>query len=193
MQETWSNCSQGISVPLRFTHFQSTRLSCTQHVFFKWIHLFLGFITLLVGECNAVPFERRFISQSLCKCDRSLSRESIRKARYFESLVFLFADGHRHIFCSSCSQGMSGKSCKEICFASAQNSCFIRILGAWHWQSAILSTAPRIYQHEDIWLIRAWYQNLVLWNGGIKGMSPCFAVLSSSPGHSWARFAPWFS
>ena len=33
--------------------------------------------------------------------------------------------------------------------------------------SAILSTAPR-----------AWYQNLVSWNGGIKGMSPGSAALS---------------
>ena len=31
-------------------------------------------------DCNAVPFERQFISQSLFKCDRSLSLESARKA-----------------------------------------------------------------------------------------------------------------
>ena len=44
--------------------------------------------------------ERRFISQSFCKCDRGLSQESIRKARYFERSVFLFATDHRHQFCS---------------------------------------------------------------------------------------------
>ena len=43
---------------------------------------------------------RRFISQSFCKCDRGLSQESIRKARYFECSVFLFATDHRHQFCS---------------------------------------------------------------------------------------------
>ena len=69
--------------------------------------------------------ERRFISQSFCKCDRGLSQESIRNARNFECLVFLFATDHKHKFCS-----------------------------------------PRICQHEDIWPIRTWYQNLVSWNGG---------------------------
>ena len=44
--------------------------------------------------------ECRFISQSFYKCDRSLSQESIRKARHFECLVFLLATDHRHKFCS---------------------------------------------------------------------------------------------
>ena len=34
-------------------------------------------------DYNAVPFECRFISQSLCKCDCSLSQESIRKTSHF--------------------------------------------------------------------------------------------------------------
>ena len=28
---------------------------------------------------------------------------------------------------------------------------FSRIVWAWYWESGILSTAPRIFQHEDIW------------------------------------------
>ena len=59
----------------------------------------------------------------------------------------------------------------------------------WYWKSAILSTAPRICQHDDIWPIRAWYQNLVSWNGGIKGISPGSAALSPSPGYRSACFA----
>ena len=47
---------------------------------------------------NAVPFERRFISQLLCKFDGSLSQESIRKAEHFQCLIFLFATDHRHMF-----------------------------------------------------------------------------------------------
>ena len=127
MQER-NNSTTGISVQLRFTRSRSTRLSCTQHEFFVYIHWFSNLYhafgrSVIIMLC----LERRFISQSFCKCDRGLSQESIRKARYFECSVFLFATDHRHQFCS-----------------------------------------PRICQHEDIWPIRTWYQNLVLWNGGIQ-------------------------
>ena len=93
---------------------------------------------------------------------------------YFECLVFLSATDHRHIFCSSWRRAISEKSPREICLL-ARNPCFnkifFRMVGAWHWKNAILSTAPRTSQHEAIWPIRAWYQNLVLWNADIKGMS----------------------
>ena len=49
---------------------------------------------------------------------------------------------------------------------------FSWIVGVWYWKSAILSTAPRRYHDEDIWPIRAWSQNLVTRNSGVKGMSP---------------------
>ena len=58
------------------------------------------------------------MSQSLCKCNRSLSQESVRNARYSEYLVFLFATDHRHILCSSWSRRISEKSRKEICIAA---------------------------------------------------------------------------
>ena len=86
-------------------------------------------------------------------------------------LLFLFATDHRHIFCSSWSQGISQKSCKQICIACWKSvfwQIFSRIVGAWYWKSVILSRAPRICQHEDFWPIRAWYQSLVSQNGGIK-------------------------
>ena len=86
-------------------------------------------------------------------------------------LLFLFATDHRHIFCSSWSQGISQKSCKQICIACWKSvfwQIFSRIVGAWYWKSVILSRAPRICQHEDFWPIRAWYQSLVSRNGGIK-------------------------
>ena len=35
-----------------------------------------------------MPVKSRFISQSLCKCDRCLSQENIRKARHFKCLGF---------------------------------------------------------------------------------------------------------
>ena len=58
------------------------------------------FLYLLYYTFGTVPFEPRFMSQSLCKCDRSLSQESVRKDPYFE-----------------CFLGISEKSCKEICIA----------------------------------------------------------------------------
>ena len=54
--------------------------------------------------------------------------------------------------------------------------------------SAILSTALRICQREDIRPIRASYQNLVSWNGGIKGMSPGSSCALSPP-QATARIA----
>ena len=129
-----------------------------------------------------------------CKSTVEKLQESIRKARYSECLVFLFATDHRHIFCSSWSRRISEKSRKEICIAATieifvLRNLFSRIVGAWNWKSAILSKAPRICQHEDILPIRAWYQNLVSWNCGIKSMSPGSAALSPSPDHHSARFA----
>ena len=53
----------------------------------------------------------------------------------------------------------------------ARNPCLKNLFP--NCRSVILSTSPRICQHEDIWPIRAWYQNLVSFrNGGIKGISP---------------------
>ena len=100
MQER-NNSTAGISVQLRFTRSRSTRLSCTQHEFFVYIHWFSNLYhafgrSVIIMLC----LERRFISQSFCKCDRGLSQESIKKARYFECSVFLFATDHRHQFCS---------------------------------------------------------------------------------------------
>ena len=87
----------------------------------------------------------------------------------------------------------SAKSLAKKFVLLAQNLCFKKssaeIAGVWHWKSAILSTALRICQHEDIWPIRAWYQNLVSWNDSIKGMSPGSAAISPSPDHCEARFA----
>ena len=40
----------------------------------------------------------------------------------------------------------------------------------------------------DIWPIRAWYQNMVSWHSGIKGMSPGLAPLFPSPVHHSAHF-----
>ena len=39
-------------------------------------------------DYNTVPFERRFISQSLWKSDCSLSQNYVRKAPYFECFFF---------------------------------------------------------------------------------------------------------
>ena len=68
-------------------------------------------------DCNAVPFERWFMSQSVCKCDCSLSQGSITKARYFECLVFLLQPITGISFRSSQSRGIREKSRKEICIA----------------------------------------------------------------------------
>ena len=56
-----------------------------------------------------------------------------------------------YFFCSSWSRGISEKPRKEICIACSKirvEKIFFRIVGAWSWESAILSTAPRICQHD---------------------------------------------
>ena len=47
----------------------------------------------------------------------------------------------------------SQRNLSVACSKSVFSKIFSRIVGAWHWKSAILSTAPRICQHEDIWPI----------------------------------------
>ena len=90
------------------------------------------------------------------------------------------------------SQGIRKKSRKEICKLLAQNTCWksvlFRILKSMIF---LLSTTEWICQHCCIWLIRAWYQNLVSWNGSIKGMSPGSVALSPSPVHHSAPFTRW--
>ena len=82
-----------------------------------------------------------------------------RVQEYFDILnaSFLYLTGHKHIFCSSWSRGISENSRKEICNACSKSifKIFPRILEAWYWKNAILSTGPRICQREDIWPIRA--------------------------------------
>ena len=107
--------ARGTSVQFWLTCFRGTRLSCTQNAF---LHISTDFWVLWrfwreEHDYNTVPFERRFITQSLCKCDRSLSRESIRKSSYFEFLFFVWNRWLAH-FSSSCSWGVSNKSRKEI-------------------------------------------------------------------------------
>ena len=100
MQER-NNSTAGISVRLWFTRFWNTRLSCTQHEFFAYIHWFSNLYHAFGRSMiKMLCLERRFISPSFCKCDRGLSQESIRKARYFECLVFLFVTDHGHKFWS---------------------------------------------------------------------------------------------
>ena len=100
----------------------------------------------------AVPFKPRFISQSLCKCDRSLPLESIRKKPRILDAPFSFCNRPQGYFCSSWSWGISETSRKDICIACSK----------WNDKSAILSTAPIICQHEDVWPITTWYQILVI-------------------------------
>ena len=118
-------------------------------------------------------------------------RGEYKKSCTFYMLLFLFATDHRNVFCRSWSQGISQKSHKEICVACLKSmlNLFSWIVGAWYWKSAILSTALRSYHDEDIWPIRAWYQNMVSWNSGVKGMSPGSAALFPSPGYCSAHFA----
>ena len=67
----------------------STRLSCTQNAFFAYIHWLLGFITFLAGAwLQYCTFWTSVYWQSLYKCYRSLSQDSLRKDRYFEYLFF---------------------------------------------------------------------------------------------------------
>ena len=121
-----------------------------------------------------------YITQLLCKCDLSLSQEgTYRKSLIFECFFF-FLQQTKGIF----SALISRKSRKEICIACPKSvfveKIFSWIEEVWFWKSPILWTAPQIYQLWDFWPIRAWYQNLVSWNGDIKGISSGSAALSPS-------------
>ena len=68
-----------------------------------------------------IPFERRFMNQSLCKCDSSLSQDSVTKAPYFECFFFFLQQITGIFFCSTCSRGISEKSRKEICIVCSKS------------------------------------------------------------------------
>ena len=90
------------------------------------------------------------------------------------------------------SQGIRKKFHKEICKLLAQNTCWksflFQILKSMIF---LLSTTEWICQLCCIWLIRAWYQDLVSWNGSIKGMSSGSVALSPSPVHHSSPFTRW--
>ena len=107
------------------------------------------------------------------------------KLDVFWMLCFLFATVDRHIFCSSWSRGISGKSwaCKKNCITCSKSvfsKIFSRIVGVWYWKTAILSIALQICQHEDIWPIREWFQKLVSWKGSVK-LKACLQALLPFP------------
>ena len=136
-----------------------------------------------------MPFERRYISQSLCKYDRSLSRKSIRKARYFECLVFLFATDHRHIFALLSNKEISQKSCKEICIAYSKFVFFPNS------RSVTLTERNTVYSTTNLSTRRHLTNQSMIPESGIMERQhqrhvSRLVALSPSPGHRWARFAP---
>ena len=84
-----NNCSLRTVLVMRF---QSTRLLAVRNTSSLHISTDSWVLSHAFGmerDYYAVPFKPRFISQSLCKCDRSLLLESIRKkSTYFECFFF---------------------------------------------------------------------------------------------------------
>ena len=123
-----------------------------------------------------MPFERRFISQSLCKYDRSLSQD-------------LFATDHRHIFCSSWSLGISEKSRKEICTLN-RNPCFEKSFPELSKRD--IERAQYCQQHRKSVDMKTFGQSEHDTRIRYHGMAASTG-LSPSPGHRSARFARRFS
>ena len=74
-------------------------------------------------DYNAVPFECWFITQSPCKCDCSLSQESIKQPQYIISFFFLFATDH--IFFALLGAKGYARSLGKKLVLVAQNSCLL--------------------------------------------------------------------
>ena len=82
-----NKCSQGISVQLKFTRSRSTRLRCTQHAFFAYIHWIFGFHHAFGKSVIIMP---RILNIGLINCSVNVTEVYYRrvwKAQYFERLV----------------------------------------------------------------------------------------------------------
>ena len=116
-------------------------------------------------------------------------RRVLKKSSIFWMLPFLFATDHRHIFCSSWGGGISEKSLKEIIIILlARNPCFKTLFP--NCRSVILKECNTVNSTANLstW---AWYQNLVSWNGGIKGISQGSTALLPSTGYLFGWFPIW--
>ena len=92
--------------------------------------------------------------------DHCLSQESIRKARHFECLGFLLLTDQIYFLLYLELRDEQKVSQRNLyCFPNSRSLTLKE-------HNTVDST--RICQHEDIWPIRALFQNLVSWNGGIK-------------------------
>ena len=116
-------------------------------------------------DYNAVPLECRFISQSLCKCDCSLSQESTEEKLHILNASFSFCNRSQAYFLLFLGQRDQRKvsqrnyyniTCSKSVFQNLPN-CRSVILKEYV-KSAILSTTPRICQHEHD--TRIWYHGM---------------------------------
>ena len=119
-------------------------------------------------DYNAVPFECWFITQSPCKCDCSLSQESIKQPQYIISFFFFLQQ--TTYFCSSWSQGICKKSHKEIGIGCSK---FVFTV----WKHAFPNTVDSIANLStlDIWPIRSSCFH------GMAAPEACFQALSPFP------------
>ena len=134
-------------------------------------------------DYNAVPFECWFITQSPCKCDCSLSQESIKQPQYIISLFF---------FLQQTTYFLLFLEPRDMQKVSQRN---------WYWLLKI-----RVYCLKTCFPQYCWqYRNavnirhltnqieLLSWNGSTRGMFPGSVALPPSPVHSSACFArPFF-
>ena len=114
-----NNCSLRTVLVMRF---QSTRLLAVRNMSSLHIPTDSWVLSHAFGmerDYYAVPFKPRFISQSLCKCDRSLPLESIRKNPRILNASFSFCNRSQGYFLLFLE--LREKSRKEICMARSKS------------------------------------------------------------------------
>ena len=134
-------------------------------------------------DYNAVPFECWFITQSPCKCDCSLSQESIKQPQYIISFFF---------FLQQTTYFLLFLEPRDIQEVSQRN---------WYWLLKIRVYCLKTRFPEYCWQYRKSVNirhltnqiELLSWNGSTSGMFPGSVALPPSPVHSSACFAcPFF-
>ena len=134
-------------------------------------------------DYNAVPFECWFITQSPCKCDCSLSQESIKQPQYIISFFFFLQQTTYFLLF------LEPRDMQEV---SQRN---------WYWLLKIRVYCLKTRFPEYCWQYRKSVNirhltnqiELLSWNGSTRGMFPGSVALPPSPVHSSACFArPFF-
>lgn len=131
-------------------------------------------------DYNAVPFECWFITQSPCKCDCSLSQESIKQPQYIISFFFFLQQTTYFLLF------LEPRDMQEV---SERNWYWLLKIRVYCLKHAFPNTVDSIANLSTL----DQSDQRLSWNGSTRGMFPGSVALPPSPVHSSACFAcPFF-